>query len=172
MSRSDQLSAAAEDESGSSSAASEIYSVGSLAKANDLRLAEVPIHSSQQFLLEQPEKRPTETTPGASSFARQAHLAGRVLAASVPLAEREKLFLEHAQLVEKKLCEGLSKRETTRLAYVRWQLSTIEDAEVGPSLGAYRRLADVHDRLADEVEAFAEHVNKLVSRHDRTPKRR
>jgi len=74
------------------------------------------------------------------------------------------MYEEHAALVDKKFSGTLSKRETARLGYVRWQIERLEDADVGDALDELERLADLNESLADEIETFAGSV-KDVRKH-------
>ena len=48
--------------------------------------------------------------------------------------------------------EGFSKKEDTRLRYIQWQLDRIDDAEHGESIDSLQKMAEDHDRFANEVE--------------------
>jgi hypothetical protein len=97
--------------------------------------------------------------------------AARSIAARTPQGRIDALHDEHRRLVGKKMEQPLERRELARLGLVRWELERIEDAELGPTLDFWERLADEQKRLSEEVMAFASEVKK-ASRPARAPKNR
>lgn len=72
------------------------------------------------------------------------------------IKDKNNLIEERNLLVSKKFDEGLNKNEENRLAFVRWQLNRIEDAEIGDDL-------DKFEKMASEYEKFSKDLEKLIT---------
>lgn len=97
----------------------------------------------------------------------EARATSRALARAVSEAEVSELMAEHGTLVDKKFEDGtLSSRDRARLAYVRWQIDRIEDANIGEQLDLLEHLTELHESISAEVADFANQV-RAVSRPPR-----
>lgn len=82
-------------------------------------------------------------------------LAGRMNAASISETEHQRLLDERQQLLDKFFDRSITKREQTRLEYVRWSLDRIEDAKYGSVL-------DILDDAVSMYENFSADVKDLL----------
>lgn len=96
-----------------------------------------------------------------------AELETRLRARPAPASPDEKLRLlaEQGQLASKRFSdEGLSPAEARRLAYVRWQIDRIEEAEEAASPGPLDRRARLRADVTEQVAAFRAEVDELATR--------
>jgi hypothetical protein len=87
-------------------------------------------------------------------FATGAKMAGRLNAASIPDAEIKSWLAERAALLSKKYEGTITRRETNRLAYVRWSLDRIEDARYGEVLDKLEGFIAAQERLGNDILAL------------------
>lgn len=88
-------------------------------------------------------------------YAVTSKLAGRMNAASISETEHQRLLDERQQLLDKFFDRSITKREQTRLEYVRWSLDRIEDAKYGSVL-------DILDDAVSMYENFSADVKDLL----------
>ena len=89
-------------------------------------------------------------------YANAAKLAGRLNASAISPEEHHALLNERQMLLDKKLGGAITKRESNRLEYVRWNLDRIEDARHGVSL----------DILETEVLRYEQFEESLANLRD------
>lgn len=65
------------------------------------------------------------------------------------------LISERNTLVNKRFADGLTTREENRLQMIRWELDGIEDSWAGDHLDTLEMLADIQDKLAEDVQKFS-----------------
>ena len=82
----------------------------------------------------------------------------RLITRKISPKVKQDLTEERNLLARKKFGDGLSNKEERRLAYVRWQLDRIDDAEDGEMLDYLDKVADEHEKFAKEISTF---LNKL-----------
>ena len=75
------------------------------------------------------------------------------------------LLKQREALLKRRFGAGLTPREERALAYVRWKLDMYEDAVTGDQFDELRRMVESEERLARDVAV-------LVSKLDRTKKKR
>ncbi|MCW5575707.1 MAG: hypothetical protein KIT13_06385 [Burkholderiales bacterium] len=97
--------------------------------------------------IEFPEFRDT----AASVSAHAARTAARLNASKISDEEYQAWRKERQELVKKEVAGTLTRREETRLSYVRWSLDRIEDARHGEDL----------DRLEERISRYESFLNKL-----------
>jgi hypothetical protein len=97
--------------------------------------------------------------PRRADDARAMLNASRSLAAKTPETERQVLLNEYRELAGRAHGGTITRREECRLALVRWELDRIRDAEIGPALDFWERVAGEQLRLAKDIEAFAAEVH-------------
>jgi len=96
-----------------------------------------------------------------SESAQQMHrLAARMNASAVTEEETKSLLDERKSLLDKKFAGTMTKKEASRLAYVRWSLDRIEDAKSGAWI-------DKLEQRVAELHKLAEHLQELESKLER-----
>lgn len=85
----------------------------------------------------------------------------RANTSKISQAERDKIFNERDELVEKKFKTHLSAQEERRLTYIRWQLDRFDDAESGEFLDYIGKITESHEKLAEELKGFTGEIEKL-----------
>lgn len=91
--------------------------------------------------------------------------------AHVNESERAALLHVHRELAAASLSRELTRSERCRLALVRWELDRIRDAELGPSLDAWREIAEGYEALERQIETFANQATAATRRRPRRPAR-
>ncbi len=86
--------------------------------------------------------------------AQTARMAGRINAAGVSKDEHHALLRERQALLDKKLSDGISRRELNRLEYVRWSLDRIEDARHGQALDLLEGYVTKYEDFLSELRRF------------------
>jgi hypothetical protein len=132
------------DSSSEFAASTNANTVGALGSA----FAEQPTGSSSSFSI------PTFAGYG-DVYAIESRRAGRLNAATASEQEYQSLLRERQRLLDKKLNETISPRESNRLEYVRWSLDRIEDARSGEAL-------DLLENLVSQYEQFRRDVGDLT----------
>ncbi|UBF26207.1 hypothetical protein K9N68_32640 [Kovacikia minuta CCNUW1] len=74
----------------------------------------------------------------------------------------DSLNAERNKLIDKKFQEGLSKTESNRLKYIRWQLDRIDDALLGEGLDRLELLVQRHEQLAQKLQEFTTQVKQIT----------
>jgi hypothetical protein len=92
--------------------------------------------------------------PGYDAASR---VAARINASAISKQEQDAFLAERAMLLKKKYESSLTRRETNRLAYVRWSLDRIEDAKHGADL-------DILESGVSEYEDFLDEIRNLSDR--------
>ncbi len=81
-------------------------------------------------------------------------------------------FLEEREtLVKKKLAGDISKREETRLTFVRWQLDRVDDAIFGPRLDTLERMTEVYEGFASNIKTVLSQIKPEVEKKKKSHKR-
>ena len=92
--------------------------------------------------------------------------AGRINASTASEKEYNDLLAERQKLLDRKFSGEITRRETNRLAYVRWSLDRIEDAKYGASLDILEDHVIQYENLLREIG----NLTRQLETH--TPKRR
>lgn len=85
-------------------------------------------------------------------YALASRRAGRLNAASISDKELDDLLVERQLLLDKQFSETITRPETIRLTYVKWQLDRIEDARYGETLDALENWAEKYEQFKSQVE--------------------
>jgi len=123
--------------------------------------ADIPAHTADA---------PTSSASIASSFpsfgvhsdlyALASRRAGRLNASSISQNECDALLRERQILLDKKFNETITRAETIRLEYVRWQLDRIEDAKHGEAMDALENWVSQYERFQVEVERLEKQLSE------------
>lgn len=100
-------------------------------------------------------------------------LWNRAAAMQIPDVDRHGLLGNREELLRKKYKGGgLSKSEERLLAFVRWQLDRIDDAELGHQLDALEKIAEVHEHFASRMETILDQMAQLKRAVSYSPRSR
>jgi hypothetical protein len=91
---------------------------------------------------------------GDSLYALTSRRAGRLNAASIPQTEVDAWLHERQQLLDKEIDGTLTRSETIRLTYVRWNLARIDDARHGEALDRLESWIAEYERFGDRLDAL------------------
>jgi hypothetical protein len=83
----------------------------------------------------------------------------------VPLYED--LLARRKELFRRSRREALSKKESTELRYLEWQIQRVEDADIGDHLDQLEALASAHERLQETVGSWIGEVRAASKRSQR-----
>lgn len=86
--------------------------------------------------------------------------SNRAIQSQVSDEDYQSLLKERNELVVKEFRQGLTKKEKTRLAMLRWEIESIEDARLGPHLDKLEKLAVRQQGLAKEVNSFVDEIKR------------
>lgn len=95
--------------------------------------------------------------------------AGRVNAASISEKDLQDLLDERQRLLDRFFNETITRKETIRLEYVRWQLDLIEDARHGAAMDMLETLVSEYERFSSDIEKLHRDLSgrKQGSRNER-----
>ncbi len=93
-------------------------------------------------------------------YALASRRAGRLNASSISQNECDALLRERQILLDKKFNETITRAETIRLEYVRWQLDRIEDAKHGEAMDALENWVSQYERFQVEVERLEKQLSE------------
>ncbi|THV13863.1 hypothetical protein [Rhizobium rhizophilum] len=95
-----------------------------------------------------------------SVYAVTSKVAGRLNATAVSAAEHQALLDERQKLLDRKFSGEFTRRDENRLAYVRWSLDRIEDAQYGPELDKLEEHISQYENLLGEITKFTAQLER------------
>jgi hypothetical protein len=110
---------------------------------------------------------PSTTLPFASS-PDAVRAAGRAAALRTSMSELEQYHAERREIDLKSFHVALTTVERRRLRYVEWQISRVEDAQLGPALDAFEAIVFEQRRIGDLLER---HISTFEAKRRRGLKR-
>jgi hypothetical protein len=90
--------------------------------------------------------------------------AARLNASKASDKELQDLLAERQRLLDKYFAGEISKKETTRLDYVRWSLGRIEDAKHGVALDNLERRIGQFEKVAEQLTTLQQQLNNSTNR--------
>lgn len=90
-----------------------------------------------------------------------ARSAGRQNAASISQQEIDSLLSERRQLLDKQFAKNITKAEIARLAYVRWTLDRVEDAQSGQILDELESYLVQYENILNKIEVLNQQLHDL-----------
>jgi hypothetical protein len=109
-----------------------------------------------------------DRAPGGAEITAQSYRAvARLNVSRVTAKERTELLQERQALLRKKMVKPLSPHELNRLAYVRWSLDRIEDAQHGEALDALSSQAARYGQVLKNIRHLQESLQKASTQGPR-----
>ncbi len=91
-----------------------------------------------------------------------ARIAGRRNALLVTEAEHDALLLERQMLLNKHFAAEITRKESNKLEYVRWQLDRIEDAHYGDATDFLEGAIERYERLSTDMQDLTAQLSKAM----------
>jgi hypothetical protein len=85
-------------------------------------------------------------------------------ATAVSPEEHQALLDERQQLLDRKFAGAFTRQDENRLAYVRWSLDRIEDAQYGPQLDKLEEHVSQYENLMGEIGKFTAQLERYTRR--------
>jgi len=92
-------------------------------------------------------------------YADGARRAGRINAAHISPEEHNVLLRERQALLDKMLAGTMTKKESNKLAYIRWSLDRIEDAKYGETLDQLESVVSEYEQLLSAIHALGDKLS-------------
>ena len=105
------------------------------------------------------------------AVAAAARIAGRINAAHISDLDFDQFLRERTRLLDKKLDETITKRESNRLEYVLWTLDRIEDARTGQALEALEGYVNHYEAFLTDLHSLQVQLESKLPRRKRAKKR-